>query len=117
MLTGPLTRYFKPLNQLSSIAVSLEPRRGDGRLRLATRRRDLHPSCPDEQPGDRLGLGASVVWLVLSGYLVFYLVEQKVLGDAPYPFDEDELQRCDIGQKLERANQTREAKRRELARR
>ena len=38
----------------------------------------------------------AALWLVASGYLVFYLVEQKLLGDAPYPFDQDEIERCNI---------------------
>jgi hypothetical protein len=59
----------------------------------------------------------AVIWLVASGYLTFYLFEQQLLGDAPHPFDQDELDRFGIAQKLERADQKRAEKKLELARR
>lgn len=52
----------------------------------------------------------AVVWLVVAGYLTFYLFEQKLLGDAPYPFEKEEMERCHIAKKLELANQRREAR-------
>jgi len=58
----------------------------------------------------------AVIWLFASGYLTFYLFEQQLLGEAPHPFDEDEMQRFGIAEKLARANQHREAKKLELAR-
>jgi hypothetical protein len=164
MLTGPLTRYFKPLNQLSSMAANvlfaytvflipvffphviwlgLAPVLMGAVLQVIghaiyvniTLRSLWSPGVATAVFG-WLPVGVvyihhiqtnnlvnasdwllALLWLVVSAYLVFYLVEQKLLGDAPYPFDQDEMERCDIAKKLERANQKREAKKLELARR
>ena len=59
----------------------------------------------------------AVVWLVVSGYLTFYLFEQQLLGDAPYPFDQDEMERFGVLEKFDRARERREEKKLQLARR
>ena len=47
----------------------------------------------------------AVVYVAVFMFLVFFLIEQKLLGDknSPYPFDQDEMKRFDIEKKLERA--------------
>ena len=164
MLTGPLTRYFKPLNQLSSMAANvlfaytaflipvffpdviwlgLAPVLIGAVLQVIghaiyvnIRIRSLWSPGVATAVLGWLPLGViyihhiqtnnlasasdwllGVLWLVVSGYLIFYLVEQKLLGDAPYPFDQDEMERCNIAGKLELANQKRAEKKLQLARR
>src|SRR5919206_3450125 len=164
MLTGPLVRYFRPLNQLSSMAANvlfayivylipvffpdviwlgLAPVLMGAVLQVIghaiyvnIRIRSLWSPGVATAVFGWLPLGViyinhiqtnnlasasdwflGVLWLVVSGYLIFYLVEQKLLGDAPYPFDQDEMERCNIAQKLELANQRRAEKKLQLARR
>ena len=47
----------------------------------------------------------AVVYMTVSVFLVFYIIEQKLLGDkdSPYPFDQDQMKRFDVEKKLERA--------------
>lgn len=47
----------------------------------------------------------AVVYMIVSMFLVFYIIEQKLLGDknSPYPFDPDEMKRFDVEKKLELA--------------
>jgi hypothetical protein len=57
------------------------------------------------------GLASGWVWLAAVGYmivgltLIFYVIEQRIFGgeNPPYPFDQDEMKRGGIEQKLERA--------------
>ncbi len=70
------------------------------------------------------GLASGWEWLAAIGYtivamtLVFYVIEQRILGgeNPPYPFEQDELERFHIAEKLEAARRTREEKR-QVARR
>ena len=164
MLTGPMKRYFKPLNQLSSMAANvlfayivylipvffpdviwlgLGPVLMGAVLQVIghaifvnIRIRSLwSPGAAtavfgflpvgvlyiDHIQTNNLATASdwvlAVLWLFVAGYLVFYLVEQKLLGDAPYPFDQDEMERCDIPGKLERATRRRDEKKLQLARR
>ncbi|MGH9023207.1 MAG: HXXEE domain-containing protein [Acidimicrobiia bacterium] len=157
MLTGPLLRYFKPLNQLSSMAANvlfayvvylvpvffpdtiwlgLSPVLIGAVLQVIghaiyvnIKIRSLWSPGAATAVFGFLPVGVvyinhiqtnnlatasdwslAVLCLFVSGYLVFYLVEQKLLGDAPYPFDQDEMERCDIAGKLERANRRRAEK-------
>lgn len=49
----------------------------------------------------------AVVYMAVFMFLVFFLIEQKLLGDknSPYPFDQDQMKgkRFDVEKKLERA--------------
>ncbi|VVB54776.1 Protein of uncharacterised function with HXXEE motif protein [uncultured archaeon] len=47
----------------------------------------------------------AVVWAAVSMLLIFYIIEQKLLGskNSPYPFDPDEMKRFDVEKKLELA--------------
>lgn len=47
----------------------------------------------------------AVVYMTVFGFLNFFIIEQKLLGDknSPYPFDQDEMKRFDIEKKLELA--------------
>ena len=47
----------------------------------------------------------AVVYMAVFMFLVFFIIEQKLLGDknSPYPFDQDEMKRFDVEKKLERA--------------
>ena len=49
----------------------------------------------------------AAVYMIVSMFLVFYIIEQKLLGDknSPYPFDQDEMKRFDIEKKFELARQ------------
>lgn len=44
----------------------------------------------------------AVVYMTVSMFLVFYIIEQRLLGDknSPYPFDQDEMKRFDVEKKL-----------------
>ena len=164
MLTGWMRRYFKPLNQLSSMAANvlfayivylipvffpdviwlgLAPVLIGAVLQVIghaiyvnIRLRSLWSPGAATAVFGFLPVGVAyinhiqtnnlatasdwllgVLWLFVSGYIVFYLVEQKLLGDAPYPFDQDEMERCNIPEKLERANRRRDEKKFQLARR
>jgi hypothetical protein len=164
MLTGPMTRYFKPLNQVSSMAANvlfayivylvpvffpdviwlgLAPVLIGAVLQVIghaiyvnIKIRSLWSPGAATAVLGFLPVGViyihhiqtnhivsasdwllAVLWLFVSGSLVFYLVEQKLLGDAPYPFDQDEMERCDIPGKLERARRRRDEKKLQVARR
>ena len=47
----------------------------------------------------------AVVYMAVFMFLVFFIIEQKLLGDknSPYPFDQDEMKRFDVEKKLELA--------------
>jgi hypothetical protein len=47
----------------------------------------------------------AVVYMTVFVFLDFYIIEQKLLGgkNSPYPFDQDEMKRGGVAQKLERA--------------
>jgi hypothetical protein len=47
----------------------------------------------------------AVVYMAVFMFLNFFIIEQKLLGDknSPYPFDQDEMKRGGVAQKLERA--------------
>ena len=49
----------------------------------------------------------AVVYMIVSMFLIFYIIEQKLLGDkhSPYPFDQDQMKGkgFDVEKKLERA--------------
>lgn len=65
------------------------------------------------------GLGSGWEWLAAIGYtvaamtLIFYVIEQRIFGgeNPPYPFDQDEMERFHIEEKLAAARRTREDKR------
>jgi hypothetical protein len=47
----------------------------------------------------------AVVYMTVSMFLIFFMIEQKLLGgkNSPYPFDQDEMKRFDVEKKLELA--------------
>jgi hypothetical protein len=55
---------------------------------------------------------AAVAYLIVAVTIVFYVIEQLLLGsdDPRYPFDQDEMERFHIAEKLEAAQQTRDQK-------
>ena len=65
------------------------------------------------------GLAGGREWLVAMGYtivamtLIFYVIEQRIFGGEypPYPFEQDELERFHIAERLEAARRTRDEKR------
>ncbi|HZA11735.1 HXXEE domain-containing protein [Mycobacterium sp.] len=48
---------------------------------------------------------SAIVYMILAMVLIFYVIEQRILGseNPPYPFEQDEMERFDIKGKLERA--------------
>ena len=51
---------------------------------------------------DLSGWLLAVVWAAVFMFLVFFIIEQKLLGEknSPYPFDQDEMKRFDVEKKL-----------------
>jgi hypothetical protein len=47
----------------------------------------------------------AVVYMIVSMFFVFYIIEQRLLGskNSPYPFDPDEMERGGVMKKLELA--------------
>lgn len=47
----------------------------------------------------------AVVYMTVSMFLVFYIIEHKLLGGkhSPYPFDQDQMKRFDVEKRFERA--------------
>jgi len=164
MLTGFMTRYFKPLNQLSSMAanvlfaytaflipvffphviwlglapiligavlqvighaiyvnIKIRSLTSPGTLTAVFGFLPVAVIYIDHIQSNNLANAQewllAVLWVVAAGYLTFYLFEQTLLGDAPYPFDQDEMERRDIPGKLERADRRRDEKKLQLARR
>lgn len=52
---------------------------------------------------------AAIAYMIIAATLVFYVVEQRLLGgdNPPYPFDRDEMERFLISEKLEAARRVR----------
>lgn len=48
---------------------------------------------------------AAILYMIVAMVFIFYVIEQRILGgeNAPYPFEQDEMERFDIPGKLERA--------------
>lgn len=57
---------------------------------------------------------AAIVYMAVAMALVFYVIEQRLLGgeNPSYPFEDDEMERFGIGEKLETARRIREGKNR-----
>ena len=56
-------------------------------------------------------LGA-IAYMIVALTLIFYVIEQLIFGgdNPPYPFDQDEMERFHIPEKLEAAQRTRDGK-------